>query len=270
MTIDDLASICHRGKNLEEKVWWYRCHRILSIRITWLLICTSITANQVSWVMIGCGIVAAFLSATENAYTGPISVLLLYFAFLLDKVDGELARYRNTESWSGVYLDWLFHRLVPMLFHLGLFIRVYHRHPSNVMLLLVVLAGPVMLLARENSQVVYNLYPRKKLPVSQSTAMSTVPVRRVVLPAQVWRRRIFDLIGEYQNPLGTVVCYLPVLLVDGCLQTDLLTWVICCGFGGICIIALHRTIRLGCGEIDHEVHALASRLACATLPSRGN
>lgn len=270
MTIDDLASICHRGKNLEEKVWWYRCHRILSIRITWLLIRTSITANQVSWVMIGCGIAAAFLIESENIYTGPLAVLVLYVAFLLDKVDGELARYRNTESWSGVYLDWLFHRLVPMLFHLGLFVRVYHRHPSNVMLLLVVLAGPVILLARENSQVVYNLYPRKKLPVPQSTATSTVPVRRVALPAQAWRRRIFGLIGEYQNPLGTVVCYLPVLLVDGYAQSDLLTWVVCCGFCGTFVVVLHRAVRLGCGGIDHEVHTLASSVVCSTVPSRGN
>lgn len=220
--------------------------------------------------MIGCGIAAALLIAREDIYTGPLAVLLLYGAFLLDKVDGELARYRNAESWSGVYLDWLFHRLVPMLFHLGLCVRVYHRHPSSLMLLLVAIVGPVILLAKENSQVVYNLYPRKQVSVPKPSASLTVSLGLIVLPAQAWRRRIFALVGEYQETIGTVMCYLPVLLVDGYWGTDLLTWVVCCGFVGTFVIALHRVVRLGCGGIDHEVHTLASRVVCSTVPSRGN
>jgi CDP-alcohol phosphatidyltransferase-like enzyme len=257
MTITELAKICHRGKNLEEKTWWYRCHRYLSIRITWVLIRTPVSANQVSWLMIGCGIASAVLVAFENPAAGPVAIFFLYSAFILDKVDGEIARYRNTESWNGVYLDWLFHRLVPMLFHLGLLFRVYHRHPSDWILLLLTLGGSVMFLAKENSQVVYNLYPRKNLPVPKPMQAPPLPSEPQSAPFQTLRRKLFILLDEYQATLGTVILFLPVVLLDRYLQVDLLTWTVLGGYGGMCLIVLHRVIRLGGGGMEGEVRYVA-------------
>ncbi len=251
----ELKAICHGEKNLDAKPAWYTWHRRISIRITWFLLHTSVSANQVSWAMIAAGALAGALVTIENLATSVAACLLLYLSFLLDKVDGEIARYHGTESWSGVYLDWLYHRLVPGLFHIGLLFRVYLRHPSPWLLCLALLWGTILLLRRENDQVAYNLYPRKRAAAKREGRTDSAPPGGPV----AGRRPAGKLLDPYYQPLGVGAVYLVVLWLDATLGVDLLSWVVCSGVALTVFLLTRGITRLSRGGIESDVARVASQ-----------
>ncbi len=252
--LSELKAICRRGKNLEGKPSWYSGQRTISIRITWLLLHTRVSANQVSWTMIALGTLAGGLVAIENLSTGLAACLVLYLSFLLDKVDGEIARYRGTESWSGAYLDWLYHRLVPGLFHIGLLFRVYLRHPSSGLLCLAFLWGTILLLRRENAQVAHNLYPRKRAAVEGAGGTGS----QQSSGATPDRRALGKLLDPYYQPLGVAGVYAVVLPLDAALAVDLLSWVVCIGAALTLLLLIRGVARLSRGGIESDVARVAS------------
>lgn len=99
---------------------YYALQRFPSIYITRLLLATSITPNQITALgfiigLIGCGFVLQWAWHLKL-----IGIGLLYLNVLLDKVDGELARYKKIYSLKGIYLDYTNHLVVPPLFLLAL------------------------------------------------------------------------------------------------------------------------------------------------------
>lgn len=158
----ELERAAQRGKGMSERSTWYRVQRQVSLRVTWLLLHTPVTANQISSLMIALAILAGALAAGPRPWMAVLAVGVAYLSYLLDRVDGEIARVRGQESWGGVYLDWLYHRLAPNLLHLGFLTGMALRHPSAGSIVLAATAGPVLLLLKENGQVVHNLYPRKR------------------------------------------------------------------------------------------------------------
>ncbi|TMQ57785.1 MAG: CDP-alcohol phosphatidyltransferase family protein [Candidatus Eisenbacteria bacterium] len=117
----ELRAICQAGKNGDPG--WYVIHRKLSIYLTWLFLRAKVPLGIVSASMMGLGIGGALLVASNHGTWNAVGFVLLYFAFLLDKVDGEMARYRRVESVRGILLDRFYHRLVEP----GLFLAVAAR-----------------------------------------------------------------------------------------------------------------------------------------------
>jgi phosphatidylglycerophosphate synthase len=113
LAIDELKAICQTGK--ESDPGWYAVHRRWSIWITAGLIDTGVTADQVSLAMMALGVGGAALLACSPAIAVAGGSVLLYVAFLLDKVDGEVARYRDECSPRGILLDRFHHRLIEPL-----------------------------------------------------------------------------------------------------------------------------------------------------------
>jgi hypothetical protein len=92
--------------------------RKLSIRFTWLLLHTRLSANQVTVLAIGVGLAGAMLLAWSDFWPLLIGLLLLQLSFVLGFSDGEVARYqastrRTTASAGGAFLDWIGHYYVP-------------------------------------------------------------------------------------------------------------------------------------------------------------
>jgi phosphatidylglycerophosphate synthase len=86
--------------------------RRLSPYVTWLVVNrTGLGADAVTSLAILCGMGGAltFLVASPGTYL--LGVLLLQLAYLLDTVDGEVARVRGTSSKRGTYLDLIGHVL---------------------------------------------------------------------------------------------------------------------------------------------------------------
>jgi phosphatidylglycerophosphate synthase len=83
--------------------------RRLSIRLTRLLVPTSVTPNALTALMVPAGLLAAFLVTFSSVWLALGAVLLIQVQLLLDCADGELARWRQTVSPRGVYLDQIAH-----------------------------------------------------------------------------------------------------------------------------------------------------------------
>ena len=111
----ELRSLAHAGKEADPVA--YRMHRQLSIHITRLLLRTGVRPNAVTLCMLVVAAVGIALMAAPGLAANAAGGALLYFGFLLDKVDGELARCRHETSLRGILLDRFHHRLVePTLF----------------------------------------------------------------------------------------------------------------------------------------------------------
>jgi phosphatidylglycerophosphate synthase len=92
--------------------------RKASIRITWLLLHTRLSANGVTLLGIGAGIAGALLLAWNDFWPLVAALLLLQVSFVVDYSDGEVARYRAHERGTvtdagGASLDWIGHYYVP-------------------------------------------------------------------------------------------------------------------------------------------------------------
>jgi phosphatidylglycerophosphate synthase len=97
--------------------------RRVSPYATRLLLRLGLSANGVTWLMIPSGILAA-LSLTLPGLAGALlCVLFIQLQFLFDCADGEVARWRNESSATGVYLDRIAHHITDAALPAALGVR---------------------------------------------------------------------------------------------------------------------------------------------------
>jgi hypothetical protein len=123
-TIAELRHVAQAGKHTDPG--WYRIHRRLSIHITRVAMALGLEADQVSLLMMGATLAAALLLASASAWLNVAGFALGYAGFLLDKVDGEVARLRGRSTMRGILLDRLHHRLVEPTLLLAVAVHEYH------------------------------------------------------------------------------------------------------------------------------------------------
>jgi phosphatidylglycerophosphate synthase len=112
----------HVGEGYEH--WAGRLYmRRVSPYVTRMLVATPISANGVTGLLFPAGLLAA-LSLTVPGIWGAIgAVVFAQLWLLLDCCDGEVARWRETFSSTGVYLDGLSHALTQAVLPAALGIR---------------------------------------------------------------------------------------------------------------------------------------------------
>ncbi|MFA6600699.1 MAG: hypothetical protein WCU74_06800 [Candidatus Omnitrophota bacterium] len=124
-SLTELKTICQTTaqRDVSNVYMRYVC-RPVSIRITRLLIPTAVTADQVSAVMILTGVLAAAMFLTGIPFLFYLGIALFQLWYVLDCVDGEVARYRNFQQSkvvtvektqlpiTGAYWDYLNHYIV--------------------------------------------------------------------------------------------------------------------------------------------------------------
>jgi hypothetical protein len=81
---------------------------------TWLAVRLGISAHQVTLAMLAAHGAAAFAIATGTRVGFVAGVALSLLAFWLDRVDGQVARWRETSSLGGVYFDYLVHHAAAL------------------------------------------------------------------------------------------------------------------------------------------------------------
>ncbi|MQA97375.1 MAG: CDP-alcohol phosphatidyltransferase family protein, partial [Streptosporangiales bacterium] len=79
-----------------------------------------LTPNTVSWISMGFGVLAAVWFAEGDRLGLVLGGLILYLAFVLDCVDGQLARYTRRFSALGAWLDATFDRGKEYVAYVGL------------------------------------------------------------------------------------------------------------------------------------------------------
>jgi phosphatidylglycerophosphate synthase len=113
------------NKQLPPSYFGYSWHRELSARLSYFLlrVFPGVTPNNISLLMILVGVLGCLLLLGESIEFTVVGILLVYLSFILDKVDGEIARYKNLQTLRGKYLDELYHALVTPLFIFCFFIQ---------------------------------------------------------------------------------------------------------------------------------------------------
>lgn len=95
-----------------------RYYRPISLRISWFLFRSGIKPNAVTFAQIIIGLLGCyFISAFKTKIAFLSGIGLLHGAYVLDCVDGEIARATNTESLQGLFLDKFAHAItMPCIF----------------------------------------------------------------------------------------------------------------------------------------------------------
>ncbi len=150
----------------------YFAYRRLSLPITRILVKTRISANQVSAIGIGTGILSGFFLIPEIAALNLAGIALLYANFLLDKVDGEVARYRNHISVEGMFLDEINHTIVPLFLFGSLAVRVGLATSDPFSTLLAFLPAPAFLSLRLLEFSPYKIFSLYLLRISEPVDLS--------------------------------------------------------------------------------------------------
>jgi len=124
-----VADIIERGQKVKlgkrfPLAFGYEIHRVLSRYITWLFLnmFPNIKPQRISFLMIIVGIIGSLCIATGSLQYSVLGFFIVYISFLLDKVDGEIARFKGMYGVRGVFLDELYHILVPS----ALFVAVFY------------------------------------------------------------------------------------------------------------------------------------------------
>jgi len=108
---------------------WMARHvaRPAALRITRVVAPWGVSANVATLAAWGCGVAAALALGWGTVGGWIAGAVMLQLWYLLDHVDGQLARLRGTASLDGVQLDYLMHHtvnlLVPLGIGWGLFVR---------------------------------------------------------------------------------------------------------------------------------------------------
>ena len=98
--------------------------RDVSPYLTRLLLKAGFSANGVTWLMIGCAALATVVTGWPGLVSAVAVVLLVQLQMLLDCCDGEVARWRQTSSPLGVYLDRVGHYVAECGIAVALGVRV--------------------------------------------------------------------------------------------------------------------------------------------------
>ncbi len=103
-SISDLRLICQpRPKHLRS--WSAKIIRSYSIYITYIFLRLKIGPNLTSFVGFCCNIAAAVFLFTSSWVLNMLSPLFIVLYFTFDFVDGEIARYTNKASITGLFID---------------------------------------------------------------------------------------------------------------------------------------------------------------------
>lgn len=126
VTLKELREFKHRI-NPEERqgAYGYYFIRPLSLYVTYFALRLGLTANQVTVLQTLSGVAGAILLAFPAPLLRLLGVLLLQFGFVLDNVDGEVARFRKQVSVTGKFLDVVGHEIVIPFMFFGLGIGTY-------------------------------------------------------------------------------------------------------------------------------------------------
>jgi len=142
LSLKELNEICQKPHYKEVGNWMVRkIERPLALYFTWAFLHTPLSANHITLISIGCGLVGGLFFTCPASSSLLIGVILFHAWYLLDHVDGQVARYRNQSSLSGVYLDYLSHYIVHAAFFFGIGFQAFFLSDAPLFLLLAVLAG---------------------------------------------------------------------------------------------------------------------------------
>jgi phosphatidylglycerophosphate synthase len=211
--------------------------RRLSPYVTRALVATPLSANAVTALMIPVGLLAAFSLSLPGVWAAVGAVLLVQLKLLLDCCDGEVARWRNTTSIKGVYLDVLSHYSTEAALFAALGIRADGGWGSIGIWTALGLAISVLVLYLKAETLLLTVVrARAGLPPPDKVAgePETSRVGRVRL------REGFRLLPSVRpfNAVEASLLALAAAIVDAALDSLYATWVLVLGLLAAALVAV--------------------------------
>ena len=121
LPIDELNRRCQKPDHQQVGNWMARrVSRPAALRLTRVIAPWGATANLTTLAAWGVGLAAAAALAWGSIGGWLAGAVLLQLWYLLDHVDGQLARLRGTASLDGVQLDYLMHHTLNLTVPLGI------------------------------------------------------------------------------------------------------------------------------------------------------
>lgn len=119
-TLDELRERCPKPGAAHLGNWMARrVARPMALHVTRVIIPWGITAHGVTLIATLVAAASAVAFGLGSIFGCLLGVGLLQLWYLLDHVDGQLARYHGTASLDGVQLDYLMHHLVNLIVPVG-------------------------------------------------------------------------------------------------------------------------------------------------------
>ena len=174
-SIQELREICQKTKEGHAGTyysdWSERMPRIISIYITRLLIQTPLTPNQITSlnIVFAIGSIAVLWPMRWWGYM--LYAFCLFVVAVVDCCDGEVARYKNMRSYSGLYLDISEVTISRSMMFIALGVFHYWRYESLWVLVLGFSASNAYLLAKTLHYTKFRVVP----PKSDSEVMTAMP-----------------------------------------------------------------------------------------------
>ena len=120
-SLKELNQICQKPNYKTAGNWMVRhILRDAALPITWLLLHTNVTANQVTLASLIIGLIGVGILSVPTRSPFLIGTIFLQIWYLLDHVDGQIARYRKTACLSGRFFDFLTHHIIHGVIFFGL------------------------------------------------------------------------------------------------------------------------------------------------------
>jgi hypothetical protein len=120
-TVVELRAHVQKDRHQEIGNWLARrVARPSAVYGCWLAIRLGLSAHQVTLAALCSSLGAAVAIGTGDRIFFGVGVMMAHFGFWLDHVDGQVARWRQTVSLEGVYLDYLMHHAANLALGFGL------------------------------------------------------------------------------------------------------------------------------------------------------
>ncbi|MFC6080832.1 CDP-alcohol phosphatidyltransferase family protein [Sphaerisporangium aureirubrum] len=206
--------------------------RKLSIYVTWALARTRISPNQVTGLMIVAGLLAGVVLALPGLWAAIGAALLIQVYLLLDCSDGELARWTNRTSITGVYLDRVGHYFAEAALLIGLGFRASSAVPDWYTVLGLAAALGAILIKSE-TDLVDVARARSGLPATTEAAAEHFTSRRLgVARKAVAALRFHRVIQAVELSIIALLAAVWDAVAGGLTATQVLT-VACAVFAGV-------------------------------------
>lgn len=135
-SLAELERRCQKPNHQRVGTWMARrIARPAALRITWWLAPWGVSANMMTWFAWAVSMASAWAFAAGSVWGWTWGALLLQLWYLLDHVDGQLARLRRTVSLDGVQLDYLMHHSVSLAIPLGVGFGMFQQSGQTLWLL---------------------------------------------------------------------------------------------------------------------------------------
>lgn len=120
-TLAELERRCQKPEHRLIGSWMARhVARPSALRITWLIAPYGVSAHAVTLLAWGVGLAATAQFGIGSPVAWLCGAITLQLWYLLDHVDGQLARWHGVASLDGVQLDYLMHHTLNLLVPVGL------------------------------------------------------------------------------------------------------------------------------------------------------